>query len=73
MKAGEVVKLLQMRRPSWLDGGLRPRAEMTRDRRDRASIENIDANATAGAAADQSAQDAAARKQRSPAEQGGQG
>jgi hypothetical protein len=41
--------------------------------RDEVSIGNIDDNATAAAAHDQSAQDASAKRQGNPPEQGGQG
>ena len=67
------MKVLPMRVRSWLSGKWGSRADKARERSVEASIDNIDANATAAAAADQSAEDAAAKKQRSPAEQGGEG
>jgi len=67
------MKFLGMQVSSWLGGGRRSRADKARVLRDEVSIGNIDDNATAAAASNQSAQDAAARKQGSPPEQGGQG
>jgi hypothetical protein len=67
------MKFLGMQVSSWFGGVRRSRADKARVLRDEVSIGNIDDNATAAVAQDQSAKDATAKRQGNPPEQGGQG
>ncbi|MFN0093852.1 MAG: hypothetical protein ACKVVT_03620 [Dehalococcoidia bacterium] len=66
------MKRLPTRIASWFRGHWRADAH-ARARSDQASIANIDWNATATAAAVQSAADVSAAKAGSPADEGGEG
>ena len=68
------MNLIPPKLRSWLKG-LRSTSPLdpALPRSRQASIDQIDANATTSAAANQSAKDAAAVQQRSPAEEGGEG
>ena len=70
-KQGSTMNALLKKLREWVNRGRHPDAGRTQAVD--ASIQNVDANATAAAASTQSAEDATARRQRNPAEQGGEG